>query len=100
MKDAGAMLLEGNEFFLNDHHFILQQGILMNMQIGLSPGVSIGIILAFISVMLSGFAGATFSVEPGHSIQSAINIADPGQIIEVQNGTFNETVNVTKPLTL
>jgi nitrous oxidase accessory protein len=72
----------------------------MNMQIGLSPGMSIGVILAVIAVMLSGLAGATFSVEPGHSIQSAINMANPGQIIEVQNGTFNEKVNVTKPLTL
>src|SRR5512136_438390 len=73
---------------------------LMNMQIGSSPGMSIGVILAVIVVMLSGFAEATFSVKPGYSIQSAINSANPGQIIEVQNGTFNERVNVTKPLTL
>jgi nitrous oxidase accessory protein len=57
-------------------------------------------ILAVIVVMLFGLANATFSVKPGDSIQSAINAANPGQIIEVQNGTFYESVNVTKPLTL
>ena len=30
----------------------------------------------------------------------AINAANPGQIIEVQNGTFHERVNITKPLIL
>ncbi|MCJ7443736.1 MAG: right-handed parallel beta-helix repeat-containing protein [Methanotrichaceae archaeon] len=71
------------------------------MQIGLSPVMSIGAILAvIIAVTLSGFADATVSVKPGYSIQSAISAANPGQIIEVLNGTFNERVNVTKPLTL
>jgi len=50
--------------------------------------------------MLFGLANATSSVKPGQSIQSAINATNPGQIIEVQNGTFYESVNVTKPLTL
>ncbi|MCX6677077.1 MAG: right-handed parallel beta-helix repeat-containing protein [Methanothrix sp.] len=58
------------------------------------------VILAVIAVMLSGLANAAFSVKPGNSIQSAIDAANPGQIIEVQNGTFNERINVTKPLTL
>lgn len=58
------------------------------------------IALAVIVVMLSGFADATFSIKPGNSIQSAINAANPGQIIEVQSGTFHERINVTKPLTL
>jgi nitrous oxidase accessory protein len=62
--------------------------------------MSVWVILAVIVVMLSGFADATFSIKPGYSIQSAINTANPGQIIEVQNGTFNERINVTKPLTL
>ncbi|MFB3765331.1 MAG: nitrous oxide reductase family maturation protein NosD [Methanotrichaceae archaeon] len=50
--------------------------------------------------MLSGLGDATISVKPGHSIQSAINTANPGQIIEVQNGTFHERINVTKSLAL
>ncbi|MGA9099584.1 MAG: NosD domain-containing protein [Methanotrichaceae archaeon] len=72
------------------------------MRNGLSPRVykSSVIILVVIAVMLSGFAEATLSVEPGHSIQAAIIAANPGQIIEVQNGTFYERINVTKPLVL
>ena len=72
------------------------------MRNGLNPRVnkSTVIILAVIAVMLSGFANATVSVEPGHSIQSAINAASPGQVIEVQNGTFYERINITKPLIL
>ena len=62
--------------------------------------ISVVIILAVMTVPLSGLADATFSVNPGHSIQSAINAANPGQIIEVQKGTFHEKVNVTKALTL
>lgn len=72
------------------------------MRNGLSPRIykSSIITLMVIVVMLSGFAEATISVEPGHSIQAAINAANPGQIIEVQNGTFYERINITKPLTL
>ena len=58
-------------------------------------------ILAIIVLMLSGLAYATtYYVKPGQSIQSFINAANPGQIVEVQNGTYHESVNVTKPLTL
>lgn len=58
------------------------------------------VIVAVMAVMLSGFADAALSVKTGSSIQSAIDAANPGQIIEVQNGTFHERVNVTKPLIL
>ena len=87
--------------FLNDHH-LYPLSILVGMRNGLSPRMSKStvVILAVIVVMLFGLANAAFSVKPGHSIQSAINAANPGQIIEVQNGTFYERVNVTKPLTL
>ncbi|MCX6674477.1 MAG: right-handed parallel beta-helix repeat-containing protein [Methanothrix sp.] len=72
------------------------------MKNGLSPRMSKSTlaILAITVVMLSGLANAAFSVEPGNSIQSAIDAANPGQIIEVQNGTFYERINVTKTLTL
>lgn len=76
--------------------------ILENMKNGLSPWMSksIVVILAITVVMLSGSANAAFSVKPGNSIQSAIDAANPGQTIEVQNGTFHENINVTKPLIL
>ena len=74
----------------------------MNMKNGLSPMMSKStlVILAITVALLSGLANAAFSVEPGNSIQSAIDAANPGQIIEVQNGTFYERINVTKTLIL
>lgn len=76
--------------------------VLVDMRNGLSPTMSKStvMILMVIVVTLSGFADATISVKPGNSIQSAINAASPGQIIDVQNGTFYERINVTKSLTL
>lgn len=56
--------------------------------------------MATMMMLLSGAADSTFYVKPGQSIQEAINAASSGQIVEVQNGTYNERVNVTKPLTL
>jgi len=58
------------------------------------------IMLAALMALLSGTADSTFYVKPGQSIQAAINAASPGQIVEVQNGTYQERVNVTKQLTL
>ena len=58
------------------------------------------IMLAALMALLSGTADSTFYVKPGQSIQAAINAASAGQIVEVQNGTYHERVNVTKQLTL
>jgi parallel beta-helix repeat protein len=58
------------------------------------------IMLVAMMALLSGTANSTFYVKPGQSIQTAINAASPGKIIEVQNGTYHERVNVTKQLTL
>ncbi len=58
------------------------------------------IVLAAMMALLLGTADSTFYVKPGQSIQTAINAASPGQIVEVQNGTYHERVNVTKQLTL
>jgi nitrous oxidase accessory protein len=72
----------------------------VNMQKGLSPRSTVAI-LAIIVLMLSGLACATtYYVKPGQSIQSFINAANPGQIVEVQSGTYHESINVTKTLTL
>jgi parallel beta-helix repeat protein len=62
-------------------------------------------IAAILFIMVAMFFGltdalATSTVEPGQSIQSAINAASSGQIIVVQNGTYHENINVTKTLTL
>ena len=72
------------------------------MQNGLSPtiGKSIVVILTITILILSGIVSATYYVKSGYSIQSVIDAANPGQIIEVQNGTFHEKVNITKTLTL
>ncbi|MGB7544302.1 MAG: NosD domain-containing protein, partial [Methanothrix sp.] len=64
------------------------------------PGICRGLILIAIIVMLSSLTSAAISVPPGESIQSAIDAASPGQIIEVQNGTYLEQINLTKPLYL
>ena len=58
------------------------------------------IMLAAMIALLSGTANSAFYVKPGQSIQAAINAASSGQIVEVQNGTYHERVNVTKQLTL
>ena len=39
-------------------------------------------------------------VQPGGSIQAAINRASPGDSIEVYSGTYVEQLNITKPLTI
>ncbi|HSD58575.1 MAG TPA: NosD domain-containing protein [Methanotrichaceae archaeon] len=44
--------------------------------------------------------GAVITVEPGESIQDAVNRARPGDIIEVESGYYEESVYVDKPLIL
>ena len=73
----------------------------LSPRIGKSTLVILAItVLAITVLILSGLANATYYVKSGHSIQSVIDAANPGQIIEVQNGTFHERVNMTKELTL
>ena len=64
------------------------------------PAICRGLILIAMMAMLSSLTSATISVQPGGSIQSAIEAAEPGQIIEVQNGTYLEQINLTKSLYL
>jgi len=71
----------------------------LSPRIGKSTLVILAItVLAITVLILSGLANATYYVKSGHSIQSVIDAANPGQIIEVQNGTFHERVNITKDL--
>jgi hypothetical protein len=37
---------------------------------------------------------------PCHTLQHAVDIANAGDTVKVQPGTYNQTVNITKPLTL
>ena len=64
------------------------------------PAICRGLILIAMMAVLSSLTSATISVQPGGSIQSAIEAAEPGQIIEVQNGTYLEQINLTKSLYL
>lgn len=43
---------------------------------------------------------ATITVNSGQSIQAAISAAASGDTLNVQSGNYNETVKITKPLTL
>ncbi|NMG75046.1 nitrous oxide reductase family maturation protein NosD [Aromatoleum diolicum] len=43
---------------------------------------------------------ATLAVAPGESIQAAIEVAAPGDVIEVARGRYVENLRITKPLTL
>ena len=65
----------------------------------------IGRILLIISIMLIfGFIGsasaATITVNPGQSIQSAINSANDGDTVVVNEGTYYENVEIYKQITL
>jgi parallel beta-helix repeat protein len=44
--------------------------------------------------------GAVVNVAAGQSIQAAVNAASPGDTIKVASGTFRESVEVTKSLTI
>jgi parallel beta-helix repeat protein len=52
-------------------------------------------------ILLTGLIeAATISVEPGHSIQAAIDAANQSDVIEIQKGTYYENVNVVKKVVL
>ena len=44
--------------------------------------------------------GSIIVVHSGESIQDAINAAAPGDIIEIDSGTYNESLQIDKPLTI
>lgn len=61
------------------------------------------IILFYILIifMISGLASAaTITVESGESIQAAIDRADPGDVIKVMSGAYNEDIDLSKQLIL
>jgi parallel beta helix pectate lyase-like protein len=44
----------------------------------------------------SSYADRTVTVEPGESIQAAIDAADPGTTIEIEKGTYHESLLIKK----
>lgn len=57
-------------------------------------------LIALLALLTSASNAATISVIHGGSIQAAIDRANPGDIIEVMNGTYKESINVNKRLVL
>ena len=57
-------------------------------------------ILLLLLLTICGSQAKDIIVLSGQSIQASINASNPGDIIEVQSGTYYENVNVTKQLTL
>ena len=51
-------------------------------------------------LMIPGSQATKITVQPGQSIQAAIDASHPGDIVEVLNGTYYENLNVTKRITL
>ncbi len=58
----------------------------------------ISIIILFM-ISASSLA-ATITVQPGESIQAAVDLARPGDIIMVESGTYEGSLEIDKPLTL
>ena len=57
--------------------------------------------LAAGSALLWGVASAaTLTVQPGQSIQAAIDRAGPGDVVQVQRARYRENLRIDKPLTL
>ncbi len=50
--------------------------------------------------LMCSLQGASHVVSPGEKIQVAIDRANPGEVIEVRNGTYYENLNITKPIIL
>jgi parallel beta-helix repeat protein len=65
--------------------------------------ISVSLATSISSLLLFAVQGATINVGQDaefSKIQDAINSANPGDIIEVKNGTYAENINVAKPITL
>lgn len=57
-------------------------------------------LFVFALLLVAGGANAATTVHEGESIQEAIDAASPGDVIEVYSGTYQESIDVKKLLTL
>src|SRR5436305_4118295 len=64
-----------------------------------SAGVAIAGLAVFVLPSTAAY-GATVTVNPGQSIQAAVNAAHAGDTIRVTTGTYHESVEVTKSLNI
>ncbi len=64
-------------------------------------GIIISIYLPIAIIFIAGLAhAAVIDVNPGQSIQKAIDLANPGDTIRVFNGTYTENIEIDKQLTV
>jgi parallel beta-helix repeat protein len=52
--------------------------------------------LALTAPLSASASSETITVEPGHSIQAAVDKADPGDTIRLEEGTYTQQVNIAK----
>jgi nitrous oxidase accessory protein len=60
--------------------------------------IAVLVIAAFF--LLAGGANAVVAVHEGESIQKVIDAATPGETIEVYSGTYEESIDINRPLNL
>lgn len=75
---------------------------IMNMDRGnIRDSIIISIYLPIAIIFIVGLSHATvIEVNPGQSIQKAIDLANPGDTIRVLNGTYTENIEIDKQLTV
>ncbi len=62
--------------------------------LGCAGALAAGAVLT--APLTASASSRTISVEPGHSIQAAVDKADPGDTIRLEEGTYWQQVNITK----
>ena len=63
--------------------------------------IPLACLLAGMTAVLASVAtAATHRVSPGQSVQTAIDAAAPGDIVEIARGTYPGALRIDKPLTL
>ncbi|WP_434064038.1 nitrous oxide reductase family maturation protein NosD [Roseateles aquae] len=56
--------------------------------------------LALIASACSAVSAASWSVKPGERIQPVLDQAQPGDVVEIARGFYDESLRIAKPLTL
>lgn len=74
--------------------------IMGRVMLAIRVGMAFLILCAAIIALVVLGEGAVVKVGPCESIQATINMASPGDVIMVRSGTYNECININKPLTI